>query len=67
MDEVADRILSGRPVTYGAAERVWRTLEDRCRLPWPGGARKVAPEVAAAPAAVAAMLWLSSFGKDLIP
>ena len=64
LDSAADSLVRGRGVERGRAEEIWRTLEDRCRLPWMGGARRVAPEVAAAPAAVAAMLWASSFGKE---
>ena len=63
LDRAADAIVAGRPMDPGAVPEIWGVLEDRCRVPWRGGARRVAPEVAAAPAMVAALFFVSSFGE----
>ncbi len=58
--------MSGRPQPTGWGWQVWRDLEDRCRIPWPGGARSLPPEAFVPPIVVPAVLAASRGGAWLL-
>ncbi|KAB0802109.1 hypothetical protein PPYR_04295 [Photinus pyralis] len=43
LDESVDKLLMGQTVSSSLRQNFLLTLEDRLRIPWPGGARKIRP------------------------
>ncbi|XP_064092251.1 palmitoyltransferase ZDHHC23-B-like isoform X2 [Macrobrachium nipponense] len=41
VDEAFDRLITLNPVDERTTKKFWRTLSDRLRIPWRGGARQV--------------------------
>ncbi|XP_068211530.1 palmitoyltransferase ZDHHC23-B-like [Palaemon carinicauda] len=40
-DEAFDRLIKLNPVDERTTKKLWSTVSDRFRIPWPGGARRV--------------------------
>ncbi|KAK5645413.1 hypothetical protein RI129_006713 [Pyrocoelia pectoralis] len=45
LDESVDKLLMGQTVSPNLRQNFLQTLEDRLRIPWYGGARKVRPQL----------------------
>jgi len=60
VDDMVDRLVKGLPVPNSRNEEIMATIEDRLRIPWKGGARRVPLDVVLPWILVPLNLWLSS-------
>jgi len=62
LDSLFDGLFAGRGWNSGLFEDTLNTIEDRIRLPWPGGAKKVQVELIPAPFIVFLTIRMGSYG-----
>lgn len=65
IDEAFERLFTRQSIEKQNLARIMDTISDRLRIPWPGGAKKVPLDVAAALCCVSFTIFLGSFSWTL--